>query len=474
MPEGRSLTLVAGPWDARRVESVTIVDGIDELAGAPAGAIAILTRHASSLAAGYELDVALRMGAERRIAALALYGESMTSITAIRLADRARVALLTIDRHRDLGELAFALANAVRRDAADILDRVVEAMEAIEAAERRGAAAVLAAACEATGGDVELVPGPGDAEAAAVVVDGVREAYVAADRRDPATRVAVRLAAAAIGRVRAAERRAVRAPARARAEILAELLLASERRLPGVLERAADLGLAVAGWHAVARVSPAAEGSPDGAALMDAALDAVAATGLPWHTARVESTLVLARSWPADPGGVGAALTEAGALLGELRGAIGGDQLLCGVAGPRSGVEGLRTCGHEALAALSGARSLGRLNTPVPIDAVALPRNLIEWLTSDAGRLATERLLAPLDELGPERSLTAVRTLDAWLDEQGSLLRCAERLHLHRNAVGYRIRQIRERLNVDLDNPDQRLAVQLACRSRLLAGGGSG
>jgi hypothetical protein len=356
---------------------------------------------------------------------LALYGESMTSITAIRLADRARVALLTIDRHRDLGELAFVLANAVRRDAADILDRVVEAMEAIDAAERAGAAAVLAAAREATGAAVELVPGPGHAESAAVVVDSVREAHVTADRGDPAARVAVRLAADAISRVRAAERRAVRAPARARAEILAELLLASQPRLPGVLERAADLGVAVAGWHAVARVTPAGEGAPDGAALMDAALDAVAATGLPWHAARVESTLVLARSWPADPGGDGPALAEADALLAELRGAKGGEPLLCGIAGPRGGVEGLRTCGHEALAALSGARSLGRLNTPVPIDAVALPRNLIEWLTSDAGRLATERLLAPLDELGPARSLTAVRTLSAWLDEQGSLIRCA-------------------------------------------------
>jgi DNA-binding PucR family transcriptional regulator len=47
-------------------------------------------------------------------------------------------------------------------------------------------------------------------------------------------------------------------------------------------------------------------------------------------------------------------------------------------------------------------------------------------------------------------------------------VRRAERLHLHRNAVGYRIRQIRERLNVDLHDPDQRLALQLACRSRLL------
>src|SRR5215218_8068606 len=103
-PAARGLTLMAGPWDARRVEAVTIVDAIDELPESPRGAFAILTRHASSLAAGYELDVALRIGADREIAALAVYGKSMTSITAIRLADRSRVALLTIDPTRELGE----------------------------------------------------------------------------------------------------------------------------------------------------------------------------------------------------------------------------------------------------------------------------------------------------------------------------------------------------------------------------------
>jgi DNA-binding PucR family transcriptional regulator len=90
--------------------------------------------------------------------------------------------------------------------------------------------------------------------------------------------------------------------------------------------------------------------------------------------------------------------------------------------------------------------------------------------TSSRGSTASARLLGPLDELGPARSRAAAQTLHAWLDEQGSLVRCAERLHLHRNAVGYRIRQIRERLDVDLDDPDQRLALQLACRSRLLGG----
>jgi sugar diacid utilization regulator len=458
------------------VEAVAIVDAMEELEGVPAGAIVLLTRHASSLAAGYQLDVALRIGAERRIAALAVYGESTTSITAIRLADRARVALLAVDAQRDLGELAFALEHATRSDAGDALDRVVEALEQIGTAERRGTDAVLVAARATTGATIELAVSPPDGTAAAPVsVDGVREAYVVGDGHAPATRVAVQLAASAIARIRAAERRAVRAPARARAEVLAELLLAPEHRLAGVLTRALDLGLEVHGWHVVARIEPAAlEPAGLGAQLGDAALHAVTEIGLPWHPARVESTLVLVRTWPDHPGGDAKALTEAGALLAALRAALGGEALYCGLAGPRPGAEGLRTGAQEALAALSAARSLGRADVPVPIDTVALPRTLIEWLTSDAGRLATQRLLAPLDELGPARSLAAVQTLHAWLDEQGSLVRCADRLHLHRNAVAYRIRQLRERLDVDLDDPDQRLALQLACRSRLLGRAGAG
>ena len=62
-----------------------------------------------------------------------------------------------------------------------------------------------------------------------------------------------------------------------------------------------------------------------------------------------------------------------------------------------------------------------------------------------------------------------MRTLSIYLDERGSLARAAERLHLHRNAVAYRMRQIRERLaGVDLDDPDRRLELQLACRAWLL------
>ena len=93
---------------------------------------------------------------------------------------------------------------------------------------------------------------------------------------------------------------------------------------------------------------------------------------------------------------------------------------------------------------------------------------LIEWYASDTVRASVRDQLAPLEKLGPGRADTAIKTLATYLDEQGSMVRTAQKLHLHRNAVTNRLRSITELLDVDLDDPDQRLALQLACRARLL------
>jgi DNA-binding PucR family transcriptional regulator len=82
------------------------------------------------------------------------------------------------------------------------------------------------------------------------------------------------------------------------------------------------------------------------------------------------------------------------------------------------------------------------------------------------------RLLSPFAGLDAARAETTVRTLQVYLDERGSLARSGERLHLHKNAVGYRMKRIREQLaGVDLDDPDRRLELQLACRAWLLTRG---
>jgi DNA-binding PucR family transcriptional regulator len=51
---------------------------------------------------------------------------------------------------------------------------------------------------------------------------------------------------------------------------------------------------------------------------------------------------------------------------------------------------------------------------------------------------------------------------------RNSLARAAAVLTLHPNAVNYRIRRIEQTLNLDLDDPDTRFAIELACRLRLV------
>jgi DNA-binding PucR family transcriptional regulator len=105
---------------------------------------------------------------------------------------------------------------------------------------------------------------------------------------------------------------------------------------------------------------------------------------------------------------------------------------------------------------------------PLSFDASPFRRLLVELLSSQTARSSVHALLAPLDRMGPRRARTAVGTLQVYLDERGSLSRSGERLHLHPNAVAYRIKQIRSQLDSDLDDPDQRLALQIACRARLM------
>jgi DNA-binding PucR family transcriptional regulator len=77
-------------------------------------------------------------------------------------------------------------------------------------------------------------------------------------------------------------------------------------------------------------------------------------------------------------------------------------------------------------------------------------------------RLA-ERALAPLAD---DRSGRLTETLAAWLDAQGHHPTVAAELHIHPQTVRYRLARLRERFGGVLDDPDERLALQIALRSR--------
>ncbi len=59
---------------------------------------------------------------------------------------------------------------------------------------------------------------------------------------------------------------------------------------------------------------------------------------------------------------------------------------------------------------------------------------------------------------------TLVETLEAFFACNGNSTRAAEMLHLHRNSLLYRLNQAKELLDQDLDDPELRLALQLAIK----------
>src|SRR5262249_57707804 len=115
----------------------------------------------------------------------------------------------------------------------------------------------------------------------------------------------------------------------------------------------------------------------------------------------------------------------------------------------------------------AGAASNCRSNPPIVFAPSGRRRTRAGWTTDTTSRYAVQTVLEPLDSLGA-RATEAVRTLQVYLDSWGSLARTAEVMHLHRNSVAYRLKRIFELLDVDPEDPDDRLLLQLACRARLM------
>jgi hypothetical protein len=311
-----------------------------------------------------------------------------------------------------------------------------------------------------------------------------------------AARLVLHSAAASAGRLLDLARRAREVPARSRSELLAELLMSESAINDDLLDRARQLNVSLGGWHVAVRIEadeldgPGLDGSADGPGshgpdarsrdevrrfeLLEAAgqiaLQAAGAAGGTWHLSRVARALVLIKMTRSDPGpqaGTQAARAAARALQ-ALRERLPALPFRAGVGAAHEGPTGLRASAAEARAALLAARAARKPSGVAAHDVVGVQRMLMEWYASDTARASVRDQLAPLEKLGQSRADTAIRTLAAYLDEQGSIIKTAQRLHLHRNAVANRIRGITELLDVDFDDPDQRLALQLACRARLL------
>ncbi|MBP2707578.1 helix-turn-helix domain-containing protein [Microbispora sp. RL4-1S] len=476
-PAGRGLTLVAGPWDARPVDSVVLVDEMWELECAPTGALAILSRNAAR--ACDVLDT-LRIAGRRDLAAVLLPGSAGTTPGVVELARRVGVALLTGGSEQSLSDTVLGLGAALRADPDLLLRRTREAIDRLGAMEGAGEDDVLRAASAAVGVEFGVAEVAEHASNAAVIrVDGRPDGYVRWHGEDPAAAIVAGVVAAMLGRVRVAA--LVRE--RAREQALLALLRAGTGDLRAAARRARHAGVPVDGWHVAVFLrdpgDPGVHGDhgtpvrgaeparPPGDVVLRQVRRAAAGAGVdpyakPVGTAvgsAVGTTAPLAAPPLTTPWQDGLLVVfttdepvdgppEAGAWPG----------FALGVGTCQAGPEGLRRTAAQARAAASRAVR----GEVVRFDRLGVHAILAELSGSQSALMAARDMLAPLDGLGA-LSAHAVPTLKAYLDAWGSRTRAAEVLTLHPNAVAHRIRRISEALGADLSDPQTRFALQLAC-----------
>ena len=154
------------------------------------------------------------------------------------------------------------------------------------------------------------------------------------------------------------------------------------------------------------------------------------------------------------------------AAIGQLVDGMAEVMVHAGVGRPSTGLPGLRASLTDARQAATLAGAGGRRVAVRHIDELGIQRIMLGWYGSaDFGRVV-DAFLAPLEATDVDETL--LRTLEAYLDCQSSATNAAAMLGVHRNTVMKRIERISEALHVSLNDPDQRLALQLVMRKHRL------
>ena len=164
--------------------------------------------------------------------------------------------------------------------------------------------------------------------------------------------------------------------------------------------------------------------------------------------------------------------TDALELARLAREGLSGDHGTLRAAASRPGpVSELRRSFHEARCALE-ATALANGSSP----DVASYRDLgafqllLSLQDDEALRLYCDSVLGPLVDGGGEYGDELVRSLEAFIEQNGQWERAARELYCHRHTLRYRIRKVEELTGRDLSSARDRIEFWLALRAKELVG----
>lgn len=157
------------------------------------------------------------------------------------------------------------------------------------------------------------------------------------------------------------------------------------------------------------------------------------------------------------------ALAEAERIRAAVATALDDASVTAGVAGPKNGATGAHFALVQAEHALLVGRALYGDARTVHFDQLG-PYCFVLNQPAAEVRSFAERILGKL--IADDSHAELVDTLEAYLRLHGNLNSVARQLYLHRNTVRHRLKRIAKLTGADLEDPDARLAMQLAILGR--------
>jgi len=154
------------------------------------------------------------------------------------------------------------------------------------------------------------------------------------------------------------------------------------------------------------------------------------------------------------------------AVIARCRSQFPNQELVIGVGRPVTGLADWRNSFQEALAAQRIAHQW-RVYQPLYFADLGVYRLLSLLMESPEMRNFFRETLGELADNSPSNN-EFILTLETFFEEHGNLSQTANRLHVHRNTLLYRMERIAQIGGFDLENPETRLAVNLALKIRRL------
>jgi DNA-binding PucR family transcriptional regulator len=129
----------------------------------------------------------------------------------------------------------------------------------------------------------------------------------------------------------------------------------------------------------------------------------------------------------------------------------------------------MRRSFHEARCALEAtALANGAAPEVASHEDLGAFRLLLAVQDDDALRVYTESVLGPLEDGGGEYGDELLRSLEAFIEQNGQWEKAARQLYCHRHTLRYRIKRIEELTGRDLKSARDRIELWLALRAREL------